>query len=121
MRWWLNLLISWAVIAVAFALTAVVVPGIHVTGGIVGYLVVALVFGLVNSFLGPVLRFLTFPLKMLTLGLFSILLNAFLLWLVSLITAQLRIDHFFWDAVIGGIVLGIISWALSLAMRPARP
>jgi putative membrane protein len=120
MRWWLNLLISWVLIAVAFYLTTLVVPGIHVSGGVGGYLVVALIFGLINAVLGPVLRFLTFPLRIMTLGLFSIVLNAFLLWLVDLLTTQLRIEHFFWDGVIGAIVLGIISWALNLVVHQVR-
>jgi putative membrane protein len=120
MRWWLNLVISWVLIAVAFYLTTLVVTGIHVSGGVAGYLLVALVFGLINAILGPLLRFVTFPLRILTLGLFSILLNAFLLWLVDVISPQLQIEHFFWDAVFGAIVLGIISWALNLVFSQVR-
>jgi putative membrane protein len=117
MRWLVRVLISWALIAVAFWVTTRIITGIHVSGGVVGFLYVALVFGLVNAIIGPVLRVLTFPLRILTLGLFSILLNAFLLWLVAVGTRNLTIDHFFWDAIFGSIVLGLVSWVLHLVFH----
>src|SRR5439155_15132863 len=76
--WW-RLLAGWLLIAVAFFLTTLVVPGIHVAGGPGGYLLVAAVFGLVNAVLGPILRFASMPLRILTLGLFSLVVNAVLL------------------------------------------
>src|ERR1700730_14477404 len=72
--WW-RLLVGWVLIAVAFYLTTVIVPGIHVGGGIFGYLLVAAVFGLVNAILGPILRIASLPLRILTLGLFSLVIN----------------------------------------------
>ena len=75
----LGLLISWAVLALAFVVTTSLLDGMEVTGGFWGYIWVALLFGLVNAFIGTILRILTFPLTLLTLGLFSILVNAFLL------------------------------------------
>ena len=74
-----GLLISWAVIAVMFAVTTWILPGMEVSGGFWGYLWVSLLFGIVNAFIGTILRILTFPLTVLTFGLFSILVNAFLL------------------------------------------
>ena len=119
MRWLVRVLISWALIAVSFWVTTKIISGIHVSGGVLGFLYVALVFGLINAIVGPVLRVLTFPLRILTLGLFSILLNAFLLWLVSVGTRNLTIDHFFWDAVLGSIVIGLASWVLHLVFHGA--
>jgi putative membrane protein len=127
MRWLIRVLISWALIAVSFWVTTKIISGIEVSGGVAGFLYVALVFGLVNAIIGPVLRILTFPLRILTLGLFSIVLNAFLLWLVSVGTqarwlpspGTLTIDHFFWDAIFGAIVLGLVSWVLHLVFHGA--
>ena len=74
-----GLLISWALIAVMFAVTTWILPGMEVSGGFWGYLWVSLLFGIVNAIIGTFLRIITFPLTVLTFGLFSILVNAFLL------------------------------------------
>src|SRR5215467_14624775 len=95
-----GLLISWGLLAAAFYLTTHAVPGIRVTGGVVAYLVTALVFGLVNSILGPVLRIATLPLRILTLGLFSFVLNAALLLIVAHFVPTLTVDNVV-SAVIG--------------------
>jgi putative membrane protein len=113
MGWLLRLLLGWVVLAVAFYVTTRIVTGIHVTGGVVGYLEVALVFGLVNAILGPILRVLSFPAVLVTFGLFVLLVNGFLLWIAEQITGALHIDHFFWDAIFGALVLGIVSWVLN--------
>jgi putative membrane protein len=113
MGWLLRLLLSWVALAVAFYVTTRIVTGIHVTGGVVGYLEVALIFGLINAILGPILRVLTFPLAIVTFGLFILVVNGFLLWIAAQISGTLRIDHFFWDAIFGALVLGIVSWVLN--------
>src|SRR2546430_295531 len=87
-----GLLIGWALLAVAFYLTAEEVPGIRVTGGMAAYLLTALVFGLVNSALGPILRVATLPLRIFTLGLFAFVLNAVLLLLVARVVPAITID-----------------------------
>jgi putative membrane protein len=113
MSWLLRVLLSWVILAVAFYVTTRIVPGIHVTGGTLGYLEVALVFGLINAILGPVLRFLSLPLAILTFGFFILVVNGFLLWIAEHITSSLHIDHFFWDAIFGALVIGIVSWVLN--------
>jgi putative membrane protein len=113
MGWPLRLLLGWAALAVAFYVTTRIVTGIHVTGGVVGYLEVALVFGLVNAILGPILRIVSIPAIIVTFGLFVLLVNGFLLWIAEQITGALHIDHFFWDAIFGALVLGIVSWVLN--------
>lgn len=120
MPWWLRVLVSWVLLAVAFYITTLIVPGIQVTGGVVGYLKVALVFGLINAVFGPVLRLLTFPITIITLGLFHLLLNGFLLWVSAQLVHALTIQHFFWDAIVGALVLGLASWALNWLLHRAQ-
>jgi putative membrane protein len=121
--------------AVAFWLTTVIIgtfsstPGISVNPygakGVVEtvltYLLVALIFGLVNGIIGNFIRIVAFPLYVLTLGLLALVVNALLLLLVSWISGQigfgLSVRDFFWG-VIGALVLGIISWLLGIVLRP---
>lgn len=83
-------------------------------------LIVALIFGLVNSFLKPVLKVLTLPLFVLTLGLFTFIVNAFLLWLTSQIADVFDIpfvvDSFLWAAVLGALVVSVVSWLLNVLL-----
>ena len=78
---------------------------------------------MVNAIVGTVIRIVAFPLYILTLGLISLLVNAFLLFIVSWISDAmgfgLHIDGF-WSGVLGALVLGIIAWLLGLIFRPAR-
>jgi putative membrane protein len=88
-------------------------------------LVVAVIFGLVNAFIKPVVQILSIPLYILTLGLFHIVVNALMLWITAWITENtthwgLVIDHFWWTAIKAAIVLSIVSWVLSLVVRTAR-
>jgi putative membrane protein len=113
MRFLLRLLATAAALWVAVEL----VPGIVYEGGLLGLLGVALVFGLVNAFIRPVLRLLTFPVVILTLGLFVFILNAFLLWLTAQLAqaAGLQFDVIgFWSAVVGAIIIGVVSTVLNL-------
>jgi putative membrane protein len=113
MRFLLRLLATAAALWVAVAL----VPGIEHEGSLAGLLGVALVFGLVNAFIRPILRILTFPVMVLSLGLFVFVLNAFLLWLTAQLAQALGI-HFdvtsFWAAVVGAVIIAIVSTVLNL-------
>ena len=73
------ILVRWAVVAAAFAITAWLIDGMTISGGVTAYLWLALLFGIVNAFIGTIIRILTLPLTILTLGLFSIVVNAFVL------------------------------------------
>ncbi|GAB4423750.1 MAG: hypothetical protein OHK0015_01670 [Chloroflexi bacterium OHK40] len=81
-------------------------------------LVAALVIGLVNAVLGPILRFLTFPLTFLTLGLFTLVVNALLFWLSAALVRGFRLRNGFWSAPLGSILLSIINalifWLLGI-------
>ncbi|MFZ1179337.1 MAG: phage holin family protein, partial [Mycobacterium sp.] len=84
--------------------------------------VVAVIFGLVNAFVKPIVQFLSIPLYILTLGLFHVVVNALMLWITAWITAHtthwgLQIDHFWWTAIWAAIVLSLVSWVLSLVIR----
>ncbi len=88
--------------------------------------VVAVIFGLVNAFIRPIVRLLSFPLYILTLGLFHIVVNAIMLWITAWITEHttgwgLHIDHFWWTAIWAAILLSIVGWVFSLVIRrPSR-
>ncbi len=84
--------------------------------------VVAVIFGLVNAFIKPIVQILSIPLYVVTLGLFHIVINALMLWITAWITVHtthwgLEIDHFWWTAIWAAILLSIVSWVLSLVIR----
>jgi putative membrane protein len=108
------LLIRWLVFAAAFAITARLLHGMDVSGGFGTYLWLALLFGIINSIVGTLLRLLTLPLMVVTLGLFALVINAFLLQLLDWISDHFTIDHFFWTAIWGAIILSIVSVVLDL-------
>jgi putative membrane protein len=110
----IALLIRWAVVAVAFAITSWLLTGMSVSGGVFAYLWVSALFGIVNAIIGTILRILTLPLTLLTLGLFSIVVNAILLNITDGITSHLTIDHFWWTAIWAAIILAIVSVILEL-------
>ena len=121
-------LIRTALTGFALWVVTLVVPGIYFVGGdstlqkIGIILVVAVIFGLVNAFIKPIVQILAIPLYILTLGLIHIVINAFMLWITSWITRHLThwgldIDHFWWTAIWGAIVLSIVGWALGLLIR----
>lgn len=111
------LLIGWVALAAAFAVTSWLISGVEVSGGIGGYLWVSALFGLVNSVVGTILRILTLPLTLLTLGLFSVIINAILLSITDSLSSQLSIDEFWWTAIWAAIVLAIATVILDLALR----
>lgn len=108
------LLLRWAVVAVAFAITSWLLSGMSVSGGFWGYVWVSALFGIVNAIIGTILRILTLPLTLLTLGLFSIIVNAILLNITDGLTSYLTIDHFWWTAIWAAIILSVVSVILEL-------
>lgn len=104
-------LIRLAVNAVALMICAYLLPGVSVTG-LGGAIVAALVLGIVNAVLRPILFLLTLPLQILTLGLFTFVINGLLFWFVGHLGIGLVVDGF-WAAFFGAIVLGIVSFVLS--------
>ncbi len=115
-----KFLIRWAINALALYVAVLVVPGIDYFGGWTGFLWLALIFGLLNALLRPLLKFLTCPLILLTLGLFTILINTFMLILTSNIGQSFGIGFTvdgFWQAVLGSLVISFVSIVMSLILH----
>ncbi len=121
----MNFLLRAALTGVALWVVTLLVPGISIVGGgttleRVGIIfVVAVVFGLVNAVIKPIVQFISIPLYILTLGLIHIVINALMLWITSWITEHtthwgLFIADFWWTAIWAAIVLSIVGWLLSL-------
>ena len=107
----MMLLLAWLINAVALFLIPYVVPAIQVPSFGTA-LLVALVIGLLNTFIRPVLFILTLPITILTLGLFTLVLNGLMFWAASRFIDAFHVDGFWW-AVLGAIVYSLISWAIS--------
>ncbi|HYO01768.1 MAG TPA: phage holin family protein [Mycobacterium sp.] len=112
---------------VALWVVTKIVSGIEFVGGDttlqrVGIIfVVAVIFGVVNAFIKPIVQLISIPLYILTLGLIHVVINALMLWITSWITENtthwgLYIDDFWWTAIWAAIVLSVVSWLLSLVL-----
>lgn len=129
MRWLRNLLITTVVNAAALWVAALLVSGITFGVGAEWsatartVVLVALVFGLVNSVIKPILKTVGAPLIWLTLGIFGLVINAWMLQLTSWAAQQLglafHVERFFWDAVVGALVVTLVSMILG-AVLPER-
>lgn len=106
----MSILISWLLMALAVLATAYVLPGITLSG-FGGALVVALVLGILNVFIKPLLILLTLPINILTLGLFTIVINALLIMLTSAIVPGFKVDGFI-AALIFSIILAVVLYLL---------
>lgn len=125
MRFLVRLLVN----AVALWLTTLIVPGVTVVAFppqdtlavVLTYLLVALIFGIVNGVIGNFIRIVAFPLYILTLGLLALLVNGLLLllvsWISGLIGFGLVVDGFWWG-VLGALVLALLSWLIGILIRP---
>jgi len=121
-----SALVRVVVNAVALWVATLVVPGISVreTGDtatqVLTYLVLGLLFGLVNLLVRPVVKLLSLPLYVLTLGLFFVVVNALMLeltsWLSGFTPLTLDVEDFFWSAVLGALVISVVSWLLDLVI-----
>jgi putative membrane protein len=98
-----------------------IVPGVTYDGGVMPFLGVALLFGVINATLRPLMKILTFPLILLTLGIFALVVNGLMLWLTSSLSSRLGLGFHvsgFWAAFFGALVVSIVSALLSLTVRP---
>ena len=121
----LRILVRWGINAVAIWVAIELVPGIEHTGSAASLILIALVFGLVNALVRPVLTFLTCPLILLTLGLFILVINALMLALTAWLVPSLSIAGF-WPALLGALIISVVSSVISMLIkedsgrRPAR-
>ena len=102
------LLIRWAVLAFSMWIATLVVPGITVNGGVGTYLWVALLFGLINSVFGSIIKVLTFPVSIVTFGLFLFVVNAAMLSLTARWSEKLDVTGF-WSALFASLIISVIT------------
>ena len=120
-----RLLLHWLIAVIALFVATQIVPGIHIEGnGWIAYAVMAAILGLVNAIIRPILKLLSLPLIILTLGLFSLVINALMLWLSSSIAVNwfhvgLYVDGF-WAAFLGALVVSIATVILSAILRDKK-
>lgn len=115
----IGLIARWVVTAAAVAVAAYLVPGIRVEGGVPALLAVALVLGLVNAVVRPVLRWLSCGLIVLTLGLFIFVINALMLLFAEQVAQGLGIGFAvdgFGAALLGSIVISVVSFLISVLL-----
>jgi putative membrane protein len=114
-----SLVIRWLINTLAIYVAIRLVPGVHYVGGPMGLIVVALLFGLVNATLRPLLTFLTCPLVLITLGFFLFVINGLMLMFTAWLSTQLDIGFSvdgFGSAFFAGLLISIVSFILSLAV-----
>ena len=102
------ILIRWAVLAFSMWIATLIVPGITVHGGVGTYLWVALLFGLINSIFGSIIKVLTFPVSIVTFGLFLFVVNAAMLSLTARWSTKLDINGF-WSALFASLIISVIT------------
>jgi len=115
-----KFILRWIINAIALFLAAYFVPGVTLQGGWTSIIWLALIFGLINAFLRPLLKLLTCPLIFLTLGLFTLLINTFLFWLTSQVGQAFGIGFTvagFWPAFLGGLVVTVVSVVMSMILK----
>jgi putative membrane protein len=117
-----NLLIRWLVLAIAIAIAAAVIDGIHIDGGAGGLLAVAAVFGLVNALIRPIVRLLALPIRVMTLGLVSFVINGLMLVISDWLLDILDVGGL-WNAILAAIVISVASTLLNWLVidRRAHP
>jgi len=106
----MKIIIHWVIAAVAILITAYILPGVAIDG-FVAALVVAVILGIINAFIRPLLVVLTLPITILTLGLFVLVINGLLVMLAAAIVPGFAVASF-WSAFVFGIVLALVSAVL---------
>ncbi|MFG2946662.1 phage holin family protein [Streptomyces adustus] len=123
-----NFVVKTIANAGALAIAVLLLDKITLTGDSTGkkvgtLILVALVFGLVNFLVKPIVKVLTFPLFLLTLGLITLVVNALMLLLTSWVCGKLDLSFHvdgFWTAVLGGLIISIVSWALNIVLPDGK-
>jgi putative membrane protein len=118
----MNLLLRWLISAAAVGAAAAAhfVPGITVTGGLKTYFVVALMLGLVNAIVRPIVKAFACGIIFITLGLFLLVINAAMLWLTSVLAQHFGYGFYvqgFEPALLGSLVISVVSWIGSMLLK----
>ncbi|MHB8709945.1 MAG: phage holin family protein [Minisyncoccota bacterium] len=111
----MKLFFHWLIAALSILIAAYIVPGVSVT--FIAALIAAVVLGALNLFIRPILLVLTLPINILTLGLFSLVINAFLVMLASAVVPGFVVGGF-WIALLFALVLAVINWVFHFWNRP---
>ena len=122
-----NILIRIVVNGIALWVAALLLDGIDLAEGdadwtskVVTIVLVGLLFGVINAFIKPIVRLFSLPFLILTLGLFTFIINAFMLqiteWISDAIGLSFTIDEFFWDAILGALIITVVSWILNVVL-----
>ena len=111
-----SILISWLVLAISVGVAVQIVPGVRIEGGLWQLLLVAAVFGLVGAVLRPILNLFSLPLIVLTLGLFTLVINLLLFLLTAWIMPSLKVDGF-WHAFLASLVMSIVGAILGAILE----
>ncbi len=104
----MRLLLHWLILTLAVLASTYVVPGIHVATFLTA-VIVAAVLGFINTIIKPVVKILTLPINIITLGLFSLILNGLFFWLVAKVVSGFHVDTFT-AAIWGAIIVSLINW-----------
>lgn len=107
-------IIQWIITALAIGIAAMLLPGVEVD--IIGALLLAVVLALINVFIKPVINLLTLPINIVTLGLFSLVVNALLIMLADVIVPNFSVDNFWW-ALAFAVLLALISALFGAGMK----
>ena len=120
----MRLLLRWLVSGLAIAVAVMIVPGIHVDGnGFVVVAIMAVILGLANALVRPLLKLLTCPLIILTLGLFVLVVNAVSFLIATSFANWIGVGFYvdtFWDALIGSLIVSVVSTVLSVFLSDER-
>lgn len=114
----MRILLVWILNAVSLWLVTVALPGVAVADYVSAF-IAALVLGLVNAVIKPILIILTLPATILTLGLFLLVLNGLLFWGVASVLPGFHVDGFWWG-VLGALLYSLLTWAFSLLLPEER-
>jgi putative membrane protein len=111
--------IRWAVLAFAMWVATYFVGGIDVDGGVGTYLWVALLFGLINALIGSLIKLITFPISIVTFGLFILVVNAAMLSLTDIWSSKLTVDGF-WSALFASLIISVITTVFKFGSKKVR-
>jgi putative membrane protein len=104
----MHILIRWLLSSIIVLVTAMLLPGVHITNFLTA-LAVSAVLGILNAVLKPVLFILTLPISLITLGLFTLVINGFVIMLTAYIVPGFHVSNFWW-AILFSIVVSVINW-----------
>lgn len=111
----MRLLLRWLVSAGALMLIAYYLPGVKVDGFYTA-LIAALVLGLLNAIIRPIIHVFALPITILTLGLFSFVINALIIWLTSTMVKGFFIDGF-WTALLAALIMWVVGWLANILLK----